>query len=338
MAVALNLATLLVALAACSTDPASNSSNSGALSYSQSASYTGAADVPRSRKPFLHDPDNFQFAVVSDRTGGHRPGVFEKAMQQVNLLQPEFVMCVGDLIEGYSEDTAELNRQWDELDSMVGVLQMPFFYTVGNHDISNNLMRDLWHQRLGRDYYHFVYKNVLFLSLNTEDPPIQLSEQALAGQARLAEMMKKDPEGAQQSILQRARQRVPGGPKPQPSEVAISDAQLDYVARVLQENPDVRWTFLFMHKPAWDTENAQFRQIESLLATRPYTMIAGHEHYYSYTQRSGRDYLSLGTTGGIWVNQGAGNLDHITWITMASDGPVIANLRLDGILDKHGPE
>src|SRR6476619_5408301 len=43
--------------------------------------------------------DQFQFAIVSDRTGGHRAGVFSKAVQQVNLLQPEFVMSVGDLIE-----------------------------------------------------------------------------------------------------------------------------------------------------------------------------------------------------------------------------------------------
>src|SRR5262245_50556126 len=43
--------------------------------------------------------DQFQFAIVSDRTGGHRQGVFSKAVQQVNLLQPAFVMSVGDLIE-----------------------------------------------------------------------------------------------------------------------------------------------------------------------------------------------------------------------------------------------
>ena len=43
-----------------------------------------------------NDPDNFQFAIVTDRTGGHRPGVFEDAVHKLNLLQPEFVMSVGD--------------------------------------------------------------------------------------------------------------------------------------------------------------------------------------------------------------------------------------------------
>ena len=48
------------------------------------------------------DPDQFHFAVVSDRTGGHRAqGLFPR-VQQISLLQPTFVMSVGDLIEGYS--------------------------------------------------------------------------------------------------------------------------------------------------------------------------------------------------------------------------------------------
>src|SRR5262245_27835034 len=35
-----------------------------------------------------NDPDDFQFAIVSDRTGGHRAKVFSRAVAQLNLLQP----------------------------------------------------------------------------------------------------------------------------------------------------------------------------------------------------------------------------------------------------------
>lgn len=294
--------------------------------------------VPHTDMPFLDNPDNFQFAVVSDRTGGHRPGVFNEAMDKINLLQPEFVMSVGDLIEGYTEDEDTLNQQWNELDSMLDKLQMPFFYTVGNHDMSNNVMHELWLKRNGSDYYHFMYKNVLFLSLNTEDPPIALGEKALAGQDRLMKMMAKDPQGTQQMLLERSKPRTKEGAKPQPSEVAISEQQLRYVEKTLQENADVRWTMVFMHKPAWEADNEQFEQIEKMLADRPYTVIAGHEHYYSYSNRFGRDYLDLGTTGGIWINQGPGNMDHITWVTMTDEGPVFANIRLDGLMDKYGPK
>ena len=52
-------------------------------------------------------PGTFRFAVISDRTGGHRPGIFGRSVRMINMLQPEFVMSVGDLIEGYSEDPGQ---------------------------------------------------------------------------------------------------------------------------------------------------------------------------------------------------------------------------------------
>ena len=59
---------------------------------------------PYSHLRVNNNPDNFQFAIVTDRTGGHRAGVFEDAIRKLNLLQPEFVVRVGDLIEGYTKD------------------------------------------------------------------------------------------------------------------------------------------------------------------------------------------------------------------------------------------
>ena len=63
-------------------------------------------------------------------------------------------------------------------------------------------------------------------------------------------------------------------------------------------------------------------------------MIAGHEHDYLYTQRHGKDYVTMGTTGGIWLEDGPGRMDHIAWVTMTDEGPVFANIRLDGLYDK----
>ena len=85
------------------------------------------------------------------------------------MLQPEFVMSVGDLIEGYTEDTVELERQWEEFEGFVDQLEMPFFYVPGNHDITNKVMQDLWKEHFGPTHYHFVYKDVLFLCLDSED-------------------------------------------------------------------------------------------------------------------------------------------------------------------------
>ncbi len=87
-------------------------------------------------------PKNFQFVILTDRTGGRRPGVFTRAIEKVNLLQPEFVVSVGDLIEGYTEDPGGWALEWSEFQSTLERLQMPFFYCAGNHDISNLPMSD----------------------------------------------------------------------------------------------------------------------------------------------------------------------------------------------------
>src|SRR5262249_43284796 len=90
------------------------------------------------RNPWTHlrlnnAPESFHFVVVSDRNGGNRARIFSQAMEQINLLQPTFVVSVGDLIQGYTKDAAILAGQWKELQTYTIKLQMPFFYVPGNH-------------------------------------------------------------------------------------------------------------------------------------------------------------------------------------------------------------
>ena len=136
--------------------------------------------VPWTHTDFKNKPENFSFAIVADRTNGHRVGVFRSAIEKINDLQPEFVLSVGDLIEGYTTDTVELRRQWDEFEGLLKPLQMPFFRVPGNHDVSNEVQKALWAKQFGRDYYHFTYRNVLFLILNSTDGDgVPFSEQQL---------------------------------------------------------------------------------------------------------------------------------------------------------------
>jgi 3',5'-cyclic AMP phosphodiesterase CpdA len=250
------------------------------------------------RNPWNHlrlnnDPSVFRFAIVTDRTGGARPGVFERAVEQLNWLQPEFVVSVGDLIQGGSDDLDKINRQWQEFNGFIKRLEMPFFYVPGNHDIGNAVMDKRWRELFGRRYYHFTYKGVLFLLLNTEDPP-----RKAAGKF-----------GAE---------------------------QLAYVQRVLAENRQARWTLVFLHKPVWTyagVGQTGWLDIERLLAGRRYTVFAGHKHRYERFVRQGQRYYMLATTGGGSKLRGApqGEFDHLVWVTMKRDGPVLANLMLEGI-------
>src|SRR5688572_5883913 len=148
---------------------------------------SNAAVMPRieePQKPWTHlnfdnDHKNFQFVIVGDRTGRARPGVFEKGIEKLNLLRPEFVMSVGDLIEGYTKDPGEIDQQWDEIESFTAKLEAPFFYVPGNHDISNAVQAERWRSRFGDAYYQFVYRDVLFLCLNTSDPEQRLSSKQI---------------------------------------------------------------------------------------------------------------------------------------------------------------
>ena len=43
---------------------------------------------------------SFRFVVVGDRTGNHVEGVYGEILDEVQRLRPDFVITVGDMIEG----------------------------------------------------------------------------------------------------------------------------------------------------------------------------------------------------------------------------------------------
>ena len=111
-----------------------------------------------------------RFVVMSDRTGGHQPGAWAKAIEDVNRLRPDFVICVGDLIEGYTEDPGTLYEQWMEFDAITARLRAPFFYCAGNHDVTGKNPRKIYTSRhgvYGRTYYSFDYRDCHFIVLDS---------------------------------------------------------------------------------------------------------------------------------------------------------------------------
>lgn len=121
------------------------------------------------------DAGVIRFAVIGDRTGLARPGVFEQAVKQADMLRPEFLINVGDLVEGYTADSAEVAREWGHIEQAVNAMRTPFFYVVGNHDMGNQQMLDYWRGKRGNPWYAFEWKGALFLVLDTEDPPRDMS-------------------------------------------------------------------------------------------------------------------------------------------------------------------
>jgi serine/threonine-protein phosphatase CPPED1 len=253
------------------------------------------------RNPVTHlryndDPTDFQFAIVSDRTGGHRAQVFSQAVENLNLLQPAFVLSVGDLIEGGKKTDEKLAAEWKEFDGFVNKLTMPFFYVAGNHDVAAAEAAKFWESKLGRRYYHFVYRNVLFLILNADDPP--------------------------------------------GSNGGIGKEQLAFAQKALKDNAGVRWTIVAVHRPLWTASGGAkngWGKVEKALKGRSYTVFVGHEHQYKKFVRQEMNYYQLATTGGGSMMRGVeyNEFDHLVWVTMKKDGPLLTNILLDSVLPEN---
>lgn len=286
-----------------------------------------SASKPWTHEQFDAEEEKFTFAIFSDLTGGERPGIFNVAVQQLNLLRPEMIINVGDLIEGGSGDSL-LHVQWDSFDQRAQVAKAPVFYVGGNHDLGSQEMWELWDQRQGQRYYHFVYKNVLFLVLNTEDnSPERMAYISKIRLEAIAFAKKEGWDRFSETAYAQLHEQVAGN---------IRDEQADYFIQAIESNPEVMHTFLFMRKAPWKNEDAEFVAIEDALADRPYTVFNGHVHAYEYEQRKGRDYIRLSTTGGVQLPEKGRSVDHVTLVTVDTTGASIANLKLSGILDKKG--
>jgi 3',5'-cyclic AMP phosphodiesterase CpdA len=278
---------------------------------------------------------NFQFAVIGDRTGGaDARGVFARAMEQLNLLRPEFVINVGDAVEGYVDQPAEIHAMWEEFDDIIDDLDMPFFRTVGNHDMSNEAMLDVWRERYGPTWYHFVYGDVLFVVLNSE-ANIRAAPEGMDDQIKLYNRLQvEDPAKAREMLEEFMNDEAIVAALGQ--AVDFGEEQTRWLESVLEENRDVRWTFLFLHEPVWENPSDSFLGMENMLSDRDYTFVAGHLHYYDFKVREGRDHITMGPAGASFHHDGAGNVDHLLWISMTPDGPEIGKITLDGVFDRQG--
>ena len=284
--------------------------------------------TPWTSEVFELEEEDFTFAIISDLNGGEREGVYNTAVSQLNRLDPTFVVSVGDLIDGGTEDSVQLAKEWDSFDARTAKLNMPFFYLGGNHDLTNPTMREFWKQRFGPRYYHFVYEDVLFLMMDSEDFEEQRMIDIYKARATALKVIAGEIDGVyEETEYFKMGERKTGG---------MGNDQYNYFKTVLENNPQAKWTFVLMHKPLWKREDEKgLGRLEKLLTDRPYTVINGHEHSFSYQRRAHRDYMILGTTGGAQNVQDSMAFDHISLVRMTKI-PVITHLKMNGILDKTG--
>ena len=120
--------------------------------------------------------DDFRFAIIGDRTGEAQAGVYEEAWRETTADHPDFVITVGDTIEG--EDDLTMDSEWQRvLEMLAPFRKYRTFFTPGNHDVWS-IASALAFEKYTRHplHYSFNYRQAHFVVLDnsrTEQLPAE---------------------------------------------------------------------------------------------------------------------------------------------------------------------
>lgn len=112
----------------------------------------------------------FHVGILGDRTGGADPEVFDRVVSELERLHPDWIICVGDLIEGPQPDAGAVHSQWDLVLKSLNGLSVPLFFVPGNNDIFNPDSRRIYPERTGfAPYYSFDHEKTHWVVLDNSE-------------------------------------------------------------------------------------------------------------------------------------------------------------------------
>jgi len=201
--------------------------------------------------------NDFRFAILGDRTGNAQPGVYEQVWREVDGIHPDFVINVGDTIQGGDDATAA--SEWRALRPLWNRYPVPMYFTPGNHDIWSAASRAVYERETGHPAsYSFNYQNAHFTVLDNSQAP-DLSD-------------------------------------------ALSEDQMQFLERDLEQNRARDPKFVFFHKPLWlipvKFQNSAFAFHQLMRKFGVRYVVSGHGHQFVEGDLDGVTYLEAPSSGG----------------------------------------
>jgi UDP-2,3-diacylglucosamine pyrophosphatase LpxH len=235
--------------------------------------------------------NEFHFAVLGD-SQFHDPATFNRMIDDLTYIRPAFVVQVGDMIRGYSNDLTTIEAEWERFAAQIAPLgSVPFVPVPGNHDLYNAFRRSdsklvaLYEQRWGPSYRAFDYRNSHFIILNSDAP----DEEERIGPDQFAWL--------QQNLATTAAEHI----------------------------------FVFMHRPPDSLTNAEALH-ELLRHHPVRYVFYGHLHHYHFRERDGIGYVMTNAAADSATTQPAvGSFDHFLHVSVRDADVSFASIKADAI-------
>ena len=122
----------------------------------------------------IGNADTFNFAILGDTHTHWTPEPDQPAqvtldiIDEINVLRPDFVLSMGDLIRGYTTDEERLHVEHKGAKRLFGKLAMPFLPVLGNHDVREEISDRIWREYWGARWYSFDFNDCHFVMLDSE--------------------------------------------------------------------------------------------------------------------------------------------------------------------------
>ena len=235
--------------------------------------------------------DEFHFVVLGDSQFHDVPG-FNRMIDDLTHIRPAFVVQVGDMIEGYSNNLDTIAAEWTRFAEQIAPLEaIPFVPVPGNHDLYNAYRRadrkieSLYRERWGPTYRFFDYRNARMVILNSDAPG---------------------------------------------EESRIGPDQFRWLRETLASSA-AEHIFVFLHRPPDMLKNfAALHALLQQHPVR--YVFYGHLHHYHFTVRDGIGYVmtnSAATSG--TSHESVGSFHHFLQVSVRDDRVRFASIRADAV-------